>query len=203
MRTTSIGPLAFALALAGCGGDTNTTTATDATTETSESESTETEATTEAPATVDDACLAKCEALVTCGIETSTDACVMACLDEVAGQGQTCLDAQIALQECLSQSTCEELETGLTPPGCATQQADFDAQCGADCDEELSDNGGSCTYAINCTDVDFDYHVTCTGGLCECFDGATNIGSCSIGEACTDPKPFGDVFFTCCGVEPP
>lgn len=109
------------------------------------------------PPELQGSCMAACDKFFECNPQPpfpDKETCAAECAGSL-GEGEGCLDATVAFNNCVGEFTCEELATALAEEEFGPCADEFDAMNGS-----------------------------CTASLCESFGGNNGADECSIGQVC-------------------
>ncbi|MCY1062791.1 hypothetical protein [Nannocystis sp. SCPEA4] len=179
--------------------DAETTIATEATT--TEGTTTSDDPTIGDPGDVDlyDACKAVCERRVECGIVTEVKTCTVGCVLEFNEVAEECLPTSLDLLQCLSQSSCPELE-GPVEEGPCEEVYGMTLVCTdpgpVGCEQSLSE-GEECGLKNECPGEPTQ-EMVCDADTCTCFEDGMEVASCPADGVCQQGDAIFDTFAACC-----
>lgn len=132
--------------------------------------------------------------------------CVAGCADSVEGADAACVDANIAMNTCILDYTCAELDDAFNNGNlgkCEAQAAAAEEACaGSVCEGfgGIGENG--CSIGKSCPEEPTEEY-SCEGDTCTCLvDGVSNGTTCPASGFCDlDYDAQVQAAFDCCGFE--
>lgn len=178
----------------GAASDTSTSSST------TEPETTSDEDGTTAAPQASPACIEACQTLTGCGWYESEKLCSDDCILSQDGKSIECNDAHDSYLECVSLSSCADLEPTARPADCTGKWFTYLETCDSieleNCMVTKSaSEPNACEYELNCSSPQTKRVLSCSDESCACDN---NAPVCEVGGVCGDDVPLSFWLFEIC-----